>query len=239
MQRQFPPQRVTRIMLQQAHWARERSKRSEPLKTLDPLFVTGLVGVEDSPAWLAGEVRQYAELKALMDGSKGTLVARMPLTWAFKAEKPLPAAWRYDGPEGAVPLGNDRYAVDEPSLANGWRIVRTDLYLQAQDVLAPDGQSHLGHYWYRSALEITQSGAGGQLHLMFPGLFNEAWLYVNGALVAHRNYKEPWWRTDYRFTWDVDISRYVRRGSNQIAVRGFNPHHFAGMFRRPFVYRPR
>jgi len=77
------------------------------------------------------------------------------------------------------------------------------------------------------------------LHLMFPGLFNEAWLYVNGALVAHRNYKEPWWRTDYRFTWDVDISRYVRRGSNQIALRGFNPHHFAGMFRRPFVYRPR
>ena len=97
------------------------------LETMDPLFVTGLVGVEDSTAWLAGEVRQYAELKALMDGSKGTLVARMPLTWAFKSEKPLPADWRYDGPQGAVPLGDDRFEEEEPSLANGWRTVRSGL----------------------------------------------------------------------------------------------------------------
>ena len=83
--------------------------------------------------------------------------------------------------------------------------------------------------------EVTSSG---QLHLMFPGLFNEAWLYVNGTLVAHRSYKEPWWRTDYRFSWDVDISSYVHQGTNEIALRGFNPHHFAGIFRRPFLYRP-
>ena len=64
------------------------------------------------------------------------------------------------------------------------------------------------------------------------------WLYVNGHLVAHRAYKEPWWLSDYKFEWDVDLSDVVKAGANTIALRVNNPHHFGGMFRRPFLYRP-
>ena len=74
--------------------------------------------------------------------------------------------------------------------------------------------------------------------LMFPGIFNEAWLYVNGKMVAHRAYREPWWQTDYRFEWDVDVTAFFQPGRNDIALRVFNPHHLGGMFRRPFLYRP-
>jgi hypothetical protein len=73
---------------------------------------------------------------------------------------------------------------------------------------------------------------------MLPGMFNEAWLFVNGMMVAHRTFTEPWWHSDYRFDWDVDVSRHLRAGRNEVAVRGFNPHHFGGLFRRPFLYTP-
>jgi hypothetical protein len=207
------------------------------LRVMNPLFVSGIVGGEDGVSWLAGEVGQYAALQALTDGSKGRQVTRLSRDWQFKVETPLPAAWRHAGPEGAA-SGNPRLATEETNSASGWRSVRSDLYLQAQGILAPDGQSPLGHYWYRTTVDAGAPDTAGKLHLMFPGLFNEAWLYVNGKPVAHRSYKEPWWRTDYRFEWDVDISGVLHAGHNDIAVRGFNPHHFGGMFRRPFLYRP-
>ncbi len=214
-------------------------KAQHELRTLNASYVSGTVGGEEQTAWLAGEVRQYKELRGLMDGSKGTLAQRSPLEWSFKLEKPLPAGWRYNGLEGPKPSGEGLLAREQPSAANGWRTVRTDLYLQGQGVLSSDGQSHLGHYWYRSTFTLTPQAAKSKLRLMFPGLFNEAWLYINGQLVGHRSYKEPWWHTDYRFEWDVDISKHIRPGRNEIALRGFNPHHFGGIFRRPFLYEPR
>ena len=77
----------------------------------------------------------------------------------------------------------------------------------------------------------------GKVNLLFPGLFNECWLYVNGDLVAHRPFEEPWWRQDYKFEWDVDVTGAIKAGRNTITLRGVAPHHFAGMFRRPFFYR--
>ena len=72
---------------------------------------------------------------------------------------------------------------------------------------------------------------------MFPGLFNECWLYVNGQLFCHRTIPEPWWKNDYKFEWDVDLAGKLKEGRNTFALRGSNPHHFGGIFRRPFLYR--
>jgi hypothetical protein len=206
------------------------------LRAINPLFTSGLAGGEDGPAWLAGEVGQYTALQALTDGTKGRLVTRLPLDWRFKVEAQLPNLWRYAGAEGPA-VGDSRLATEDVS-GDGWRTARSDLYLQAQGILGEEGQSALGHFWYRSKVDVGTTKPSGKLHLMFAGLFNEAWLYVNGKPVAHRDYKEPWWRTDYRFEWDVDVSGMLHAGSNDIALREFNPHHFGGMFRRPFLYRP-
>jgi len=35
----------------------------------------------------------------------------------------------------------------------------------------------------------------------------------------------------------VDLTGKLKPGENLIALRIDNPHHFGGMFRRPFLYR--
>jgi hypothetical protein len=195
----------------------------EQLTAMNATFTTYRKIGEKGYAWLPGEVQQMRELAALVDGTKGTLVQRTPLRWSFRPDPHdtgLARGWAYTPAAGE------------------WQVLDTDLYLQAQGVLLPDAQSFLGYWWYQTQLDLDARQADSGPHLMFPGLFNECWLYVNGTLVAHRPAKEPWWRTDYRFEWDVDLTGHLNRGKNLVTIRGFNPHHFGGMFRRPFLYRP-
>jgi hypothetical protein len=208
----------------------------EMLTDMNPTFTTYKVIGESGPAWFPGEVQHMRELAALTDGTKGTTLLQMPLTWAFRRGASLPANWTYKGPEGGAP-DDGALATQAPTTTNGWSALRTDLYLQAQGVLNPDGQSYTGYYWCQTAVDLSADKTKGEVHLMFPGLFNEIWLYVNGEMVAHRSYTEPSWRSDYKYEWDVNISGKLRPGNNTIAVRGFNPHHFGGIFRRPFLYR--
>ena len=211
------------------------------LAQLNPIFTTRVVDPAaeteaSGPAWFPGEVAQMRRFASLTDGSQGTLIKRLPLIWSFHSAEPLPTSWTYQGPQGPNGSWNTSYARQQPSAADGWQKARTDLYLQAQGILAADGQSALGHYWYQTAITLHQDDVRGT-RILFPGLFNEVWLYVNGTFVAHRDYREPWWLTDYGFDWDVDLEGELLPGVNVIALRGFNPHHLGGMFRRPFLYR--
>lgn len=208
----------------------------EALTAMNPTFTTYKNIGESGPAWFPGEVQQMKDLAAFTDGTKGTRIAKTPLQWAFHRDAPLSPGWTYKGMEGGVPADTS-LATQPPTEANGWKMLRTDLYLQGQGVVDVQGQSYTGHYWYQSALDLKAENTAGNVHLMFPGLFNETWLYLNGELVAHRDYKEPWWLSDYKFEWDVDLTGKLKPGRNVIALRGFNPHHFGGLFRRPFLYR--
>jgi hypothetical protein len=208
------------------------------LAQMNPTFTTHVIGtgaetVQSGAAWFPGEVEQMRSLAGLTDGTRGSLVMRLPLEWSFAVEQPVPADWIYMGPEGAA-AGRNHAPPD-----SGWQPVRTDLYLQGQGVHAADGQAPVGHYWYKTTVSLDQGQAGPPVHVRFPGLLNEVWLYVNGQFVAHRDYREPWWNADYRFEWDADLTGHLKPGSNVVALRGFNPHHFGGMFRRPFLYVPR
>jgi len=208
------------------------------LAKMNPTFTTRVIGPAaeregGGPAQFLGEVEQLDQFQALTDGRKGVLVKKLPLDWPFRIVKPLPHDWSHlDLLEPApprIPLGD----------AAAWRAVRSDLYLQAQGIRAADGGEELGYYAYRLELPLGSSEVAGPIHLMFPGLFNQAWLYVNGRPVAQRKFDEPWWRNGYAFQWDVDLTGKLTVGRNAIQLIGFNPHHFAGMFRRPFLYRPR
>ena len=230
------------------------------LAKMNPTFTTRVVGVaaEDKgtgPAWFPGEVEQYRALHTLTDGTKGTLVAKLPLEWSFRRDPHdtgVVSGWAHRQPvdltwwkESGQPPLQKRGTPTPPSAADRhrlnpghWELLRTDLYMQAQGVVSPDYHSYTGLAWYRTDVEITADAAKGKMRVMFPGLFNEAWLYINGNLVAHRDYKEPWWLGDYKFEWDVDLSDHLKPGANTIAVRFNNPHHFGGLFRRPFLYTP-
>jgi hypothetical protein len=200
------------------------------LAAMNPTFTTRVIGVaaendKSGPAWWPGEVQQYRELQQVVDGTKGKLVAKLPLEWAF----------RTDPTDTGVASGFAYKPLDLKS-PKGWAPLRTDLYLQAQGIFGPENQSYTGHAWYRTELELTPDQAKQKLNLRFPGLFNECWLYVNGHMIAHREQNPVWWNNDYKFEWDVDLADHVKAGRNSITLRIHNPHHFGGMFRRPFVY---
>ena len=124
------------------------------------------------------------------------------------------------------------YPVDQ------WETARTDLYAQAQGVRHPDRHSFTGDLWYRTDIELTPAQVSNTPHLRFPGLFNECWLYINGKEVAYRKHGKMWWRNDYRYEWDVDLSGKLNPGTNSITLRCNCEHHFGGIFRRPFLYQP-
>lgn len=205
------------------------------LAKMNPTFTTRVVGVaaEDDKvgaAWWPGEVKQYRDLIAYTDGSKGELIAKLPLEWAFRrdpSDTGIVSGWAYK------PLDLKKV---KAGAKDDWELLRTDLYMQAQGVLAPDGQSYTGHAWYRTEVDLKPEQAKQKLTLKFPGLFNECWLYVNGHMVAHREQNPVWWYNDYKFEWDVPLE-HLQPGVNTITLRIHNPHHFGGMFRRPFVYR--
>jgi hypothetical protein len=218
---------------------------------MNPTFTTRVVGraalpeYGGSPAWWPGEVKLYEDFKKLCDGTEGRLVKKLPLEWAFRRDPNdtgLPRGWGHD-PEVDLSYWqehkdtlNVRNRKDYPTTE--WEKLRTDLYMQAQGVLHPDRQSFTGYAWYTTDLDLSRNQAGRRLHLHFPGLFGESWLYINGVLVGHREQNPMWWHNSYSFTWDVDLTGHLRAGENLIVLRNEIEHHVGGMFRRPFVYEP-
>lgn len=214
----------------------------EKLTETDGTFTTYKRIGEHGYAWWPGEVQQYRELLPLVDGTKGTLVAKLPLTWNFRRDeknigekeewfkKPVDLAWWSK-------LTKPVSLADRQNNPGEWEQVQCDLYLQAQGLVTKDFQSWTGHGWYQTDLDLTAEQAAGKVHLKFPGLFNACWLYVNGQPVATREFKGVWWMNDYRFEWDVDLAGKLAAGKNTLLLRLHNPHHMGGMFRRPFLYR--
>jgi hypothetical protein len=214
----------------------------EQLTSLNGIFTTYKNIGENGYAWFPGEVQQYRELIPLVAGPKGQLVGKLPLEWNFRRD-PKDVGVREGWLTEPVDLSwwnsqKDPKSTESRRTNPGkWEKVRSDVYLQGQGIVTEDYLSYTGHGWYQTDIELTPEQVAGNIHLMFPGLFNECWLYINGSEVAHREFKGVWWMNDYRFEWDVATAGKFRPGKNSVVLRINNPHHFGGMFRRPFLYR--
>lgn len=214
----------------------------EKLAEANPTFTTYRKTGEKGPAWFPGEVEQMRRLGTLTQGPKGTLIARFPLEWAFHRDPNdtgLARGWAYTRADLTFWESTKRSAAaeDRKDYSNNWETLRTDRYAQAQGIRQPDGQSFTGYLWYQSEMQLNAKQTQDNPHVMFPGLFNECWLYVNGRLIDSRPFPQRWWLADYAFEWDVDLTTHLTPGANRFALRCRNPHHFGGMFRRPFLYR--
>jgi hypothetical protein len=211
----------------------------EQLTGLSEILTTYKKIGEQGSAWWPGEVEQYRKLAKITNGEAGTLVLKTPLQWLFRTDPQnvgVDQKWAAIAIETPPANESPRWQDIQSQLGN-WQWLRTDIYAQAQGVVTKEHQSYTGHAWYRTELEVPAEKAGSPLQLMFPGLFNESWLYINGEQVAHReNYNPVWWYNAYEFEWDVPVAGKLKAGKNTIALRIHNPHHMGGMFRRPFLY---
>ena len=222
--------------------AGERGLRARnELTAMNKAFTT--TRIENGYAFWPGEVEQYRELIPFTNGEKGTLIAKLPLEWAFHRDPlrngmekgfldgPIDLSfWNAHGQEFDVNTKKD-YPLDQ------WEMIRTDLYVQAQGVRQPDQQSFVGDLWYRTNVNLSADQAAASPHLYFPGLFDSCELYVDGSEVAQRKQKDLWWWNDYRFEWDSSLGDRLRAGDNAIALRCHDAIHLGGIFRRPFLYR--
>jgi len=213
----------------------------ETMTEMSGIFTTYRVMGERGPAWWPGEVEQYANLAGLVDGTKGKPIQKLPLKWAFHRDKQRAGApQKYAAQDVDLTYWDaNRHTVTVNSrkdYPDQWEMLRTDLYAQAQGIRDPDCQSFTGDMWYRTDADLTTEQVKGNVHLLFPGLFNECRLYVNGEEVAQRQQGKLWWLNNYAFEWDVDLTGKVKAGKNTIALRANCEHHFGGMFRRPFLY---
>jgi len=213
------------------------------LQKMNGTFVNTTMG-ENGPAWFPGEVQLYADLGKLTAGPDGKLVTLLPLEWAFRRDPNdtgLASGFAYRAPNLTYWNANKgRFATPESRKdypTTEWELLRTDQYMQAQGVLHPDWQSFTGFAWYQTTATINAADAAANVHIRFPGLFNECWLYVNGNLVAHREQAAMWWNNDYAFNWDVPLAGTLKAGENTIVLRCNVQHHLGGMFRRPFLYQ--
>lgn len=214
----------------------------EELTSMNTNFTTYKAIGESGYPWWPGEVQQYQELLPFVDGSKGTLVAKLPLVWNYRRDpkdQGIKEGWLNQSPNldwWRAESKNGSRAAHVKNQEGQWEEVVTDQYLQAQGIVTGEYQSYAGHGWYQTEIELKPEQLQGKVMLKFPGVFNEFWLYVNGQEVFHRPFKGLWWLADYRFEVDVDLSGKLKAGKNTIVIRHYNPHHFGGLFRRPFLY---
>ena len=215
----------------------------EQLTDLNGTFTTYRNIGESGYPWFPGEVNQYTELQTYINGARGRLITRLPLEWASRRDKSRQGAENgyTDGPIDLSYWNDHKQDLTHDNrrdYPDQWEILRVDLYAQAQGIRDPDRQSYTGGLWYRTTVELTADQVRGSTHILFPGLFNQCLLYINGQKVAYREEGRVWWLTDYRFEWDVNLSGILKPGRNTIALYCNVEHHFGGMFRRPFLYEP-
>ena len=130
----------------------------EQLTEMSGTFTTYRKTGEKGYAWWPGEVAQYEELLPFTNGLWGSLITKLPLEWNFARDaedEGLNAGWHQ--------------GKGSPS----WEKLRTDLYAQAQGVVTEDGQSFTGHLWYQTDVDLSAQQIADNVHLRFPGIFNE------------------------------------------------------------------
>lgn len=212
----------------------------EKLTELNDILTTYKRIGEHGAAWWPGEVEQYRKLAKLTTGEAGTLEQKLPLEWLFRTDPQDVGVDQKWATANIQPPDQPTAAArwpDVQSQMGNWQWLRTDLYAQAQGIVTPEHQGYTGYAWYRTEIDIPEDKVAGNLRLLFPGLFNETWLYINGKQIAHRdNYNPVWWYNAYEFEWNVPVAGKLKAGKNIIALRIHNPHHMGGMFRRPFLY---
>jgi hypothetical protein len=124
-----------------------------------------------------------------------------------------------------------------------WTAVQTTMpfYRQVAGGCDDTGYPYIGALWYRQEFELPASAKGKNLYLYAAAIEPEAWVWINGKFIGHREYHDCYERPN---ALDMDVSNALIPGKkNVIAIRvhtGLAPAALAdGLCSRLFLYSPR
>jgi hypothetical protein len=171
------------------------------------------------PDW---EAKRMQKLTAKTDGPEGTLVAILPESARAKAD----------------PFDDGRFERwQDPGYNDStWKPLLTTAGWENQGHIDARGHAYRGVMWYRMDVELPANTSGKSVWLCAPAVVNEAWVWVNGQYAGRRAYTMPWSRPQEM---NMDISRLVRPGRNQITFRVLNNVDVlgaSGIYERMFIY---
>jgi len=190
-------------------------------RVMDSRAVYGELGAN---ATAHGKLKQYRAKAEMLDGTRGKLVAALPITWQFKADP-------HD--DGVI---HQWYSPIKPG-DKSWRPMRTTESWEIQGMQDKQARGYNGFGWYQTQVEIPADATGKPLKLFLGGFNNQAWVWVNGRLAGATPYHEYWER--WKYHGEVDITSFIQPGQvNHIAIRIHNDQDAGGIFRRCFIYSP-
>ena len=212
--------------------AREMIEQETEIDAMNPTLLDGYGQVFDSRKLYGefganasphGKLKQYLAKQELIDGTKGKLVAELPVEWEFRTDPRN---------EGIV------HTWYSPGTREGdWRTIKTTQCWEMQGLQDEECYGYNGLAWYRTTFQVPARFKGRRVVLFIGGLNNKAWIWLNGRIAGTQPYHEYWQR--WRYPHQLDVTPHVEFGKeNQIAIRVMNDQNFGGIFRRCFLYAP-
>ena len=200
------------------------------LSGISPVFCLPDEDTSASGIWYWGVThrkRYYESLAAKTSGETGDLVALLPTAAKFRTD----------------PRDEGRFAgwFDPEAHDGDWETILTTKSFLRQGYMDEVGYPHMGYIWYRLEVDVPEEFAGRKIMLYAPILETEAWGWVNGNYVGHREYREAYIRPAEM---ELDVTDAVAAGkTNVIAIRvgtGLNAAQAAnGLMSRLFMYAPK
>jgi hypothetical protein len=180
---------------------------------------------DEDPAFYAwGSVARRNYYRQMAEMTKDRLVAVLPERARFSLDP------RDDG---------RFFGWYQPEFADGkWKTVLTTMPFYGQGYQDEQGFPYLGAVWYRLWVDVPASAKGKRIMLHAPAVETEAWVWVNGNIVGHREFRESYERPN---PIDMEVTNALLPGQrNSVVIRvhtNTNPSALAGgLTSRVFLY---
>ena len=185
----------------------------------------GLFGANRSSK---GKQKQYVNINALRDGTKGTLAVDFPRKWKFRTD----------------PLGlgiTDEWFRHDLDISK-WDDIKVPMPIEFQGYFTSRKNMipYMGEMFYAVDFDLPAKFDPDKLALFVGGINNEAWIWFNGQMAAYQP-AHAWWAR-YNYTWTKDLAPgLLKRGRNRIVVRVISNEKggYSGIFRNLFLYQPK
>ena len=123
-----------------------------------------------------------------------------------------------------------------------WTDVLTTMpfYRQVADGVDDKGFPYMGALWYRIDFDAPKVAKGQSIYLYCAAIEPEAWVWVNGQFVGHREYHDAYERPNQL---DMNLTPMLKAGKNSLVIRIHTSLNSAqmsdGLCSRMFLYSPK